>query len=550
MKKKIFQSILFTNISIVLIAAFLFITGIHSYILDENKSKLADEAIYISVALNGIGEDFLEDVLNNTADRITILTEDGIVAYDSSQKDIYGTDIYAECPEIISAFETGFGEDTRISDIAKYETYYYAIKLEESNYILRLSIEIESVLGIVDDNASLIFTVFFLLIIISALIANKVTKLLIDPINKLNLDEPLLNNTYEELSPLLLRMDLQNKKIGSQVISMKNQQKEFDKITDTMSEGLVIFNKDKQVLSANKSAREIFSRYSFTNQNYIEFCRDINFTRCVEEGFLGEASSKIEKNGRIYDISVSKVKNSGGAVLLAVDVTEKYMSDNMRREFSANVSHELKTPLTSIMGYAEIMSNQIAKPQDYPRFSNLIYNEAKRLLALIEDIIKLSRLDEAQLKKEFKQINVYEIASKVRENLSKKASDHNINLSLEGEVCFINGIESTIYETIFNLADNAISYNKDDGFVKMSLLSTDKEVILMVEDNGIGIAEKDRVRIFERFYRADKSHSKSTGGTGLGLSIVKHAISLHDAQIKLDSKLGVGTKFTVIFKKA
>lgn len=369
---------------------------------------------------------------------------------------------------------------------------------------------------------------------------------IVKPISKIDPNAPLSKKVYEELIPLLSQMAEQNAKISSQIRSLSDQKLELDTITENMSEGLVIFNEKGDVLSANESAKAIFGMEK-TDCTYLELCGDRDYLRVVESALKGVTKTGQMTSGeKVYALSATSVKtnfNAYAAALFIMDVTQREQSDRLRREFSANVSHELKTPLTSIMGYAEIIGNGIAKPEDVPKFTKQIRDEAARLLALIEDIIRLSRLDEADLKAEFKPVDLAELCRTVADQLADKAKAAGVTINCVVKDSIIEGFQPVLYEMIYNLCDNAIAYNKKGGSVTLSA----NHRLLIVKDTGIGIAPENQERVFERFYRVDKSHSKETGGTGLGLSIVKHGAMLHNGEITLESRLGEGTEISVYF---
>jgi two-component system phosphate regulon sensor histidine kinase PhoR len=551
MKKRIFWSIIFSSLLTIILTTSLIITALYSDFTSERKLELATECSFAATALGKTDIGYLTAIGRKSSDRITLIGSDGTVLYDSFA-DAKTLDNHLDRPEIYEAMKNGSGEATRLSDTIGEQTYYYALRLDDGN-ILRISTTTRSIFGIINNAAAVILLIVLLAVICAAFTALILTKAIVTPINKLDLDTPLSNNTYDELSSLLLRMDKQNKKIAEQIGELNAKQNELNAITESMSEALVIFGGNKHILFANKSAYNLFGNNNAKNIGYLEFCRDVSYTRTVEAAFEGRsAGDKISKNGRIYQLSVNPVlgNKAYAAVLFAVDITEKEQSEKMRREFSANVSHELKTPLTSISGCAEIMQNGIAKEEDYPRFIGQIYTESKRLITLIDDIIKLSRLDEDGLKKEFEPVDLYSLSEKVISSLKSKAEAAGIGLSLEGESHLINGINGTLYEMVYNLCDNAITYNKTGGTVTVNVSASDGSVVLSVRDTGIGIAPEHQARIFERFYRVDKSRSKETGGTGLGLSIVKHGAILHNAAIKLESEKGKGTTISIIFKTA
>ncbi len=548
MKKRIFWSIILSSSLTLVLASVMIITTLFNDFTVERKRNLAAECSYIADAYEKSDIKYLAEIGLKSAVRITLIAPDGVVLYDSfSYVNIMNN--HLDRPEVIDAVKNGSGEATRLSDTLGEKTYYYALRLENGS-ILRISQTTKNIFGLIGNSYILILLFIFLAVICAAAAASFLTKSMITPINNLDLDDPLANSTYEELSPLLLRMDKQHKKIAEQFALLEEKQNELNDIIESMNESLVIFGQNKHILFSNKSADALFGDVKDKNIGYLGLCRDIGYARAVETAFGGKpASEKINKNGRIFQLSVNPVKGNKNyaAVLFAVDITEKEQSEKMRREFSANVSHELKTPLTSILGCAEIMQNGIAKPEDYPRFIGQIHSEAKRLISLIEDIIKLSRLDEGGLRNEFEPVNLYALSEKVIASLTGKAQTAGVSLSLEGEPQFVEGIRGTLYEMIYNLCDNAITYNKQGGIAAVSISKSDSGVLMSVRDTGIGIPLEHQSRIFERFFRVDKSRSKETGGTGLGLSIVKHGAMLHNAEIKLDSKPGKGTVISVLF---
>ncbi len=548
MKKRVFLSIFLTAATMIFICSVLLITTLYGEFAQERKNILYEELTIIerSIDLNGI--QILEDLSEDTESRLTLIDISGRVIFDS-KLDFSKMENHCDRPEIIDAFTYGEGQSTRMSNSMDYTSYYYAIKIDD-NTVLRISNETLSFKSMLDRSLLVVLGISIACIFGSMYIANRFTKSIITPILTLNLDNPLDNVEYEEISPLLLRMDKQNKKINSQVLSLKQKQREFDGIIENMHESLIIFSNDKHILSANRSACKTFGVKHAQNLSYIELCRDPIYLQSVENAFIGKISnSKYEKNGRIYNLSVAPVEcaEGFGAVLLAVDVTEKELADSMRQEFSANVSHELKTPLTSILGYAELMKSGFAKPADFPKFSTHIYDEANRLLSLIQDIIKLSHLDETGLREQFTEVDLYSVCRDVVNQLTMKAQGLNIKLDLFGENVTISALNAPLHEMIFNLCDNALNYNVPNGSVDIRIVTKPDKVKLIVSDTGIGIKEEHQPRIFERFYRVDKSHSKITGGTGLGLSIVKHTAMLHNANLSLESTFGAGTKITVEF---
>ena len=553
MKRRIFTSIFFASL-LTLILTFAFVSAIlYNNAATSIKREVRNESIYISEAIKSYNENIIDisSYLNSAGakslNRITLISSDGTVTYDNFAQ-IQTMDNHSVRPEFIDAMKTGQGEITRFSDTLGESTYYYALKLN-NNDVLRIASTTKSILGIVTESIVWFILIFIFIILISLLIARLLTKVVVKPINKLDLDNPLSNDTYEELSPLLLRMEKQKKEIKNRMDELTKTRDDFNFITDNMSEGLVIFSEKGYVLASNKSANKILGISQ--KQYYLESCRDSSYIELIESSLNGKPhTAKINRSGYTYQLFASPVKEESknfATVLFITDITEKDQAEQRRKEFSANVSHELKTPLTSILGYAELISKEIAKKEDIPRFGELIHREAARLLQVIEDIIKLSKLDEADLIKEFEDVRLDELCLTVINDLKQKASGYKVKCSFEGQKTIIKGYFPILYEMIYNLCDNAIVYNKAEGSVILTLEKNDNKAVLTVADTGIGIPQEHLPRVFERFYRVDKSHSKDTGGTGLGLSIVKHAASLHDAKIDISSKINKGTKISISF---
>lgn len=553
MKRRIFTSIFFASL-LTLILTFAFVSAIlYNNATTSIKREVRNESIYISEAIKSYNENIIDisSYLNSAGakslNRITLISSDGTVTYDNFAQ-IQTMDNHSDRPEFIDAMKTGQGEITRFSDTLGESTYYYALKLN-NNDVLRIASTTKSILGIVTESIVWFILIFIFIILISLLIARLLTKVVVKPINKLDLDNPLSNDTYEELSPLLLRMEKQKKEIKNRMDELTKTRDDFNFITDNMSEGLVIFSEKGYVLASNKSANKILGISQ--KQYYLESCRDSSYIELIESSLNGKPhTAKINRSGYTYQLFASPVKEESknfATVLFITDITEKDQAEQRRKEFSANVSHELKTPLTSILGYAELISKEIAKKEDIPRFGELIHREAARLLQVIEDIIKLSKLDEADLIKEFEDVRLDELCLTVINDLKQKASGYKVKCSFEGQKTIIKGYFPILYEMIYNLCDNAIVYNKAEGSVILTLEKNDNKAVLTVADTGIGIPQEHLPRVFERFYRVDKSHSKDTGGTGLGLSIVKHAASLHDAKIDISSKINKGTRISIYF---
>ncbi len=553
-KNRIFLSIFLGSFT-ALILSVIFITRVmYSAMTEELYNEVKNEARFISSALNYFEDDtenaaaYISETGSKNKNRITLCSPDGTVLYDN-YADASALDNHSSRPEIAAARENGEGASVRASDTLGEQTFYYAVRLENGS-VLRIANTSKSAVGLLAG--SLIWIVFTALLIIgiSAVGAAVLTGIVIKPVNGLDLDNPASNVTYEELSPLLTRMDKQSERIAAQIEELSRQKNELEYIMENMSEGLVILGTNGNVLSENPSAEKILGTRS--EGDYTKLCRDIEYLNAAEKALRGEKSSaRLEKNGRVYRIASSPVPGNSkyGALLFITDITEQENAERLRREFSANVSHELKTPLTSIMGASELIENGMAKREDVPRFAEKIHTEAVRLLALIEDIIKISRLDEGGLTREFENVRLDELCREVISELKEKADSKNIALNSDLDEVTIHGVRTVLREMIFNLCDNGIAYNKSGGYVHISLKKTAGGCALKISDNGIGIPEEHRRRIFERFYRVDKSRSKATGGTGLGLSIVKHGAALHNGVITLESEVEKGTDITVVFNK-
>jgi two-component system phosphate regulon sensor histidine kinase PhoR len=553
MRRRVFISIFLTSL-LTMILTFVLISWImYNNTFDSIKREVKNESFYVSDALKTYDDDspdmysYLNKVGLNSSNRITYIKNNGTVLYDNLAQ-ASDLDNHSDRPEVIEALQNGSGEITRYSDTLGESIYYYALKLGNGN-ILRIAATTKSILGIMIGSAIWIIIIFITFISLSVIIARLLTKSIVKPINTLDLDNPLSNKTYDELSPLLLRLDKQKTELMKNVQEMSKARINFAFISNNMSEGIVVFSEKGYITGANKSAREILG--ISIQQFFMEGCRDLDYIKAVRSALDGKPmTTKFEKNGLVYQLSASPVKENPEkhvALMFITDITEKDQAEQRRKEFSGNVSHELKTPLTSISGYAELISKKIAKKEDVPRFAEMIHTEAIRLLQVIEDIMKLSRLDESDLEKEFEYVSLKKICSSVVNDLTPIAQHKNVAINTHLKDVYINGYAPILYEMLYNLIDNAIIYNNPKGHVDISLAKEEDEIILSVKDNGIGIPPEHQPRIFERFYRVDKSHSKDTGGTGLGLSIVKHAAALHKADIDLISAPGEGTTVMITF---
>ena len=474
---------------------------------------------------------------------MTWVAADGKVLYDT-ETDAETLENHAERDEIKEALTSGSGESIRYSSTLLENTMYCAKRLDDGS-VLRISVSRASVGALL---AGMVWPVLFVLIAalaLSALLANRLSKKIVAPLNALDLEHPLDNDAYEELSPLLGRINRQHKQISDQLGELQRKTDEFDHITRNMREGLVLLNNDGCVLSINPAAQKLFGTDAdCIGRDFLTVDRSRDMSDAVRRAMSkGHSELRAEHDGLIYRFNISRIDSSGGAtgaVILAFDVTELENAEQSRREFTANVSHELKTPLQGIIGSAELIENGMVKPEDLPRFVGHIRTEAQRLVTLIKDIIRLSQLDE-QVDMPREDFDLLDIANETAEDLRDAAVAKDVTVTVSGCSVKMNGVRRLIYETIYNLCDNAIKYNKTGGRVSICVEAADKNAAVTVSDNGIGIAPEHQSRVFERFYRVDKSHSKSSGGTGLGLSIVKHAVQYHGGTVELKSEPGEGT---------
>lgn len=551
MKKKISITMcLMTAVSVIITAVMISLV-IYRKNYNEMKSMIRAEAEYISQAIDTEDINYLESVKNVTPSRITWIDSNGNVIYDSAGENLSN---HSDRPEIIDAVKNGSGESSRLSETFSEQTYYYAVKLTNGT-ILRMSDTTSSIYHDIFSAFPYTVIVIAIIIILAIIVSNNETEKIIKPINELDLDNPSNNLKYDELAPLLRRIEKQNSDIEKYISELKAKQVEFETVTENMSEGLIIINQKSTILSCNKSAVAILGggEYNYISKSVFDLNHSKNFVDAVENAVVGKHDeTALTINNRSYMVITNPVKHFdkiSGAVIIIIDVTEKESREELRREFSANVSHELKTPLTAISGFAEIMKDGWAKPEDYQMFALKIYNETQRLINLIEDIIKLSRLDENKIEITKESVDMLVLAKDAAARLSSKAKDKNISVTVNGDHGNITGVRQILDEMIYNLCDNAIKYNKKNGKVEVIVKDYISNVSVTVKDNGIGIPAEDLDRVFERFYCVNKSHSKESGGTGLGLSIVKHGAIFHKAKINIDSTLGIGTSIEIVFKK-
>lgn len=551
MKNKIFRALVALAAMAVLVASVLITFLVSQDHFNETKKELSQEARYISMGLQTGGDGYLNKIAaeNNGDVRITIIESNGRVLFDN-QAAAYTLENHATRQEVMEAVAVGAGEAERFSDTLDKTTYYYAVRLDDGK-ILRLARTIDSIYKSVFEMLPVMVGIVIIVALLASIVARRVTANLIKPLDQVNLDEPLDNETYDELSPFLTRIAKQKRQLSKNLKKLRSKQEELTIITNNMNEGLVLLNGQQNVLFINESAAKIFgfSAKDVIGKNILTVDRAQEVQDILQKiSTSGKGEGLYEKEGHYYQLSGSSV-NGSGSVILIYDITEKMNSEKLRREFSANVSHELKTPLQSILGYAEIMKNGLVRDEDKQRFLERIHAEAGNMIELIQNIMELSRLDENKTLDAFENIDLLELAKSVTLRLKHKAQSKGVTIDVTGSAAVVCGVPSILSEVLYNLVDNSIKYNKDNGKVSVNVQDGKNEVAVRVSDTGIGIGAADRERVFERFYRADKSHSKEIGGTGLGLSIVKHGVLFHQGRVELESEPGKGTTITFILPK-
>ena len=556
MTKKIFRSILLAAVSVLLASLVIIMGCLYDYYRNVQEKQLRDELRLASYGVEADGLDYLEQLTSpyrfpSTADfRLTWIAADGEVLFDTHVP-AAEMENHAGRAEVKEALAEGESGGVRYSETLTERTLYYAQRLTDGT-ILRISISQLTVFALAMGMLQPILLTAILAVILSALLARRMAKRIVAPLNRLDLDKPLENDAYEELSPLLGRIHQQYRQIEAQLRELRRKTEEFEQITENMSEGLVLLDRKGVILSINPAARTIFHASSAcVGQDFLVVDRDHEINLAIQTALEGGHSEvRAMRNDREVQFDISRITADGaaaGTVLLAFDVTEQAVAERSRREFTANVSHELKTPLQSIMGSAELLENGLVKQEDLPQFVGVIRTEAARLVTLVEDIIHLSQLDEgiAPAKEE---VNLLELADSAASALREQAEKRHISLSVTGESAKISGVRGFLHEMLYNLIDNAIKYNIDGGKVEVAVSAGDTAITVSVKDTGIGIPPEYQARVFERFFRVDKSRSKASGGTGLGLSIVKHIAQYHHAEIRLQSGIGrSGTNIEVLF---
>lgn len=549
MTKRIFRAIFNVSLLILIASTFILVAFVGDYNSDQTKEAMHADAVYIAKAMETEGISYLEQ-LPKQSQRITWIDTDGTVLFDS-YADVSQMENHGEREEVVEALNTGRGESTRYSTTLAEKTENYAIKLSDGT-ILRLSVTSLSALSIFLSMTQLLALVLVIALILAGFLASKTSKSIVKPLENVDLEHPEQAEIYDEMAPFLRRIAVQNKLIHKQMQDRQRRQREFETITENMQEGLLVLDAKGEVLSCNKGARRLLGvDHVPEKENVFALNRSEGFRRCITAALAGSHEEvTMESDCRSYQLLANPVTEDGlvaGVVLLLFDNTEKADREKLRREFTANVSHELKTPLTSISGFAEIMKNGMVKAEDVPRFANNIYEEAQRLISMVQDIIQLSRLDEAQENVEKTDVDVALIAETVAKRLETQAAQKKIAFHLETETAVLSGVPHVLEEMIYNLCDNAIRYNKDNGSVTLKVEKHPDDITVTVADTGIGIPYGEQERVFERFYRVSRSRSKEIDGTGLGLSIVKHGALLHQATVKMESEVDKGTTIRLIF---
>lgn len=548
MRKKIFRSIFVVAIVVLIASIGIATSFLYDYYNDSQVKRLKAELSLVANTVNEVGVEYFEN-FNSTVFRFTVVDTDGSVLYDT-QANASEMENHADREEIAEAFESGTGSSARKSSTLTKKTFYEAVKLNNGD-VLRISVSQLTIGALVLGMLPAIIAIVLVAAIVAGFLSHTMAKKVTEPLMKIDLEHPSDNSTYEELTPILTKIHKQHKQIKSQIETLNRKSDEFEQIVSSMNEGLVILDEYGKVISMNAAARKIFDiKNDIKGNDFLTVNRTSKMSKAVHNAIEGSYSEYFDEiNGREYQFTISPIGSDGkslGALILAFDVSDRAFAERNRREFTANVTHELKTPLQSIMGSAELLENGLVRPEDTSRFIGTIRKEAVRLVSLIDDIIRLSQLDE-NVEPMAETVELMDVSKEVVEVLSAPAANKNVGLSIAGNPQSIFGVKRYIYEIIYNLCDNAIRYNVEGGKVEIAIGNENGRAVISVKDTGIGIAPEHHDRIFERFYRVDKSHSKETGGTGLGLSIVKHAVQYHGGKITVESELGKGTTITVHF---
>lgn len=555
MTKRIFRAIMSVSLLVCLAGMATVFGVLYRYFDSQLSEEVKNEAEYLAAAVESYGLDVLQD-LPESAERVTLVASDGTVLFDN-YFDAAAMGSHADREEIQGALQSGAAQTLRRSDTYRKQMVYYAIRLNSGN-VLRISTICYTAAAVLTSMIQPFLWIAFAILMLSGLLAAQVSHKIVEPLNQLDLEQPEDNESYNEIAPLLTKISWQKKTIQEQLEQAKKQQEEFAQITENMQEGLLLLDYRGDILSSNRSAMRILGISPTAKlfegsqrQNVIALNRSESFCTAVDRVLAGEHQELIlELDGGYCQMTGNPVLHDGkveGGVLLFVDVTQQYQNEKLRREFTANVSHELKTPLTSISGFAEIMKDGLVRPKDVPQFAGKIFSESQRLITLVGDIIKISQLDEDMLPYEKEPVDLYELSEEIVSRLQERADQKGITMTLSGQPAQVMTVRKIADEVIYNLCDNAIKYNQPQGRVEISVEPGAEQVRLSVRDTGIGISPADQRRVFERFYRVDKSHSRQIGGTGLGLSIVKHGAAYLGVKIELESTPGKGSCFSLIW---
>ena len=548
MRKKIFRSIFIVAFVVLLASIGIATSFIYSYFNRSQISRLKAELALVADTVNEVGIEYFEN-FNSTVFRFTVVDPKGNVLYDT-QAETSVMENHALREEIEEALQTGTGSSARKSSTLTQKTFYEAVKLDSGD-VLRISVSQMTVSALVVGMLPAILAILFIAALVAFFLSHGMAKKVTEPLRDLDLDNPTENDTYEELAPILTKIHKQHKQIKAQMDELRRKSQEFEQIISSMSEGIVLLDENVIVLSMNSSARKIFTTSEdIIGSDFLLIDRSTKMSHAINDALSGKHKEYTDqKDGCDYQFTVNPIISDDkvlGVVILAFDISERAHAERNRQEFTANVTHELKTPLQSILGSAELLEYGLAKPDDAVKFARNIRQEATRLVSLIDDIIRLSQLDENH-EPATETVELIDVAKEVADVLSDAAGKKDVDFTIAGTPEIICGVRRYIYEIIYNLCDNGIRYNKPGGTVNIRLGKEGGRTFVSVSDTGIGIAPEHRSRIFERFYRVDKSHSRETGGTGLGLSIVKHAVQYHGGKVTLDSEVGKGTTITILF---
>lgn len=549
--KKIFKSNILVAAAVLIFGIACVMAILYQHFGKEINGELKKEASYLSYGVEQDGIDYLKQI-NEKDDRITYIAEDGTVLYDN-MADAEAMENHSERKEVQEALKTGSGYAERTSETLSQKTIYYALRLPDHS-VLRVSSTQFSVFVLLMELIPPIIGILIVMLIIAVIVSAHMANKIVEPINNLDLEHPEDNQVYDEVGPLLSKIYKQNRQIKNQLEAARRNQEEFGIITENMQEGLLVIDSYTMILSGNSSVWNMFQlKEAKIGDSVYSLNRNEDFRMLIEQVLKGQHGSVLLHLGneaiQMIANPVTREHKVVGAVLLLMNETEKVEREQLRREFSANVSHELKTPLTSISGFAEIIQDGLVRAEDIKKFAGRIYDEAQRLITLVEDTIKVSQLDEGENPYEWEQLDAYAVVKDVCGRLKDIAAKKNVHLYIDGDKTMLCTVRPILDEIIYNLCDNGIKYNRDDGTVSIHLREMGENVEIRVKDNGIGIPGEDQNRVFERFYRVDKSHSKEIGGTGLGLSIVKHGVTFLGGTLKMISEIGKGTEITMIFPK-